>query len=211
MTSNEVEGTNISNNATNRSSSSLLSMPISSIMNSNMAVLNYSQTAVDAIRVMNENSIRSVLVSNLEKQVIGLVSKTDILFKIVSMHKSPAKVTLREIMSTPIISIPPEMSIADALSAMEKHVIRQLLISSGNNVYGIITREDIMMKMERAFIETAHAFRTDSPELCIMNPFASVQIKDRGSILTCPHCQIEHQNKEQLSKHIKGIHNTVDG
>jgi CBS domain-containing protein len=97
------------------------------------------------------------------------------------------------------------MPISDALSVMEKHVIRQVVVSSGSKVYGIISRDDIMTKMERALVETVTAFKIDAP-LCIMSPFASTSLIDRGSTLTCPHCTREYKNKELLSSHVKTVH-----
>ena len=57
-------------------------------------------------------------------------------------------------MSAPVISIPPEMSITDALSVMEKHIIRQLVVTTSNSVLGIVSRDGIMTKMEKAAMET---------------------------------------------------------
>jgi predicted transcriptional regulator len=180
-------------------------MPVSSILRPNIAILDQFKTAADAIIAMKEHSIRSVLVSDTKKEIIGLVSKTDILYRVVSLHKSPTKVVLIDIMSAPIISIPPEISVADALSVMEKHDIRQVVVSSGPEIYGTIGREDIIVKMEKALIETNNAFKINSP-LCIMNPFASTSLAEKRSMLVCPHCRTEYSNKELLSKHVKVIH-----
>jgi signal-transduction protein with cAMP-binding, CBS, and nucleotidyltransferase domain len=185
---------------------SFLSMPISSLLQSNIAILDRYKTAADAINAMKQHSTRSVLVSDLKKEIIGLVSKTDILYKAVSLHKQPpSQVVLEDIMSAPIISIRPEMTIVDALSVLEKHVIRQVVVSSGSEVYGIISRDDIMMKMERALVETFNAFKMDSP-VCVMSPFASTDASEHDSSLTCPHCQIEYRSKDLLLEHVKITH-----
>jgi len=185
--------------------SSLLSMPISFAMNSNVIILEQSRTVADAITAMKDNLVRSILVSDHGEQVIGLVSKTDVLFKVVAIHKSPAKIPIKEVMSAPVISIPPEMSIVDALSVMEKHIIRQLVVTTSNSVLGIVSRDDIMTKMEKAAMETINA-ATATTSLCILNPFASTQLKDKKAMLACPHCQKEYGDKEVLSRHIQSAH-----
>jgi CBS domain-containing protein len=190
-------------------------IPISSVLklntnNNSVITLDQYKTAADAVNAMKENSVRCVLVSDTKNEIIGLVSKTDILYKVVSLHKNPAKIMLKEIMSSPIISIPLEMSIADTLSVMEKYNIRQVIVSSGSstNIYGIIDREDIIMKMERAVIEIENAFKKDSSSapLCVMNPLASIYIEEKGSMLICPHCHTQYSNKELLSKHVREKH-----
>jgi predicted transcriptional regulator len=184
---------------------SFLSMPVSSIVQQNMAILDHFQTAAEAIAVMRDRSVRSVLVSDSKKEIIGLVSKTDILYRIVSLHKSPERTRLEDIMSSPIISVPPEVSIIDALAAMEKHNIRQLVVSSNSKVYGTISREDIIIRTEKAVVQTLNAFKLDSA-VCIMSPFASTSLMDKRNGLVCPHCSNQYNDKELLSKHVKVIH-----
>jgi predicted transcriptional regulator len=184
---------------------SFLSMPVSSIVQQNMAILDRSQTAAEAIAIMQDRSVRSVLVSDSKKEIIGLVSKTDILYRIVSLHKSPERTRIEDIMSSPIISVPPEVSILDALAAMEKHNIRQLVVSSNSKVYGTISREDIVIRTEKAVVQTLNAFKLDSA-VCIMSPFASTSLMDKRDELVCPHCSNQYKDKELLSKHVKVIH-----
>ena len=111
-------------------------------------------------------------------------------------------------MSSPIISIPLDMSISDTLSVMEKHNIRQAVVSSGStNIYGIIDREDIITKMEKAVVQMENAFKMDSTApLCIMNPLASSHVEEGSSLLICPQCNTKHGTKELLSSHIKETH-----
>jgi predicted transcriptional regulator len=187
---------------------SFLSMPVSSIVQQNMAILDRSQTAAEAIAVMRDRSVRSVLVSDSKQEIIGLVSKTDILYRIVSLHKSPERTRLEDIMSSPIISVPPEVSILDALTAMEKHNIRQLVVSSNSKVYGTITREDIVIRTEKAVVQTLNVFKLDSA-VCIMSPFASTSLIDKRDGLVCPHCSNQYNDKELLSKHVKVIHSNT--
>ena len=108
-------------------------------------------------------------------------------------------------MSTPIISIPPNMSVADALSVMENHDVSQVVVSENSKIYGILYREDIIMKLERAIIETHKATKLNSP-LCIMDPVASAFISEKKSMLSCPHCKTEYKDKDLLSKHVRILH-----
>ena len=80
---------------------SLLSSPIELILNTNVIILESDSLANEAITLMKERNVRSVLVSH-DGEVIGIVSKTDILFKVMSLGRNPAKVKLREIMNSPV-------------------------------------------------------------------------------------------------------------
>jgi CBS domain-containing protein len=183
--------------------------PTSSAKNNSVIILDKNKTAADAVSVMKENSVRCILVSGSENNdIIGLVAETAILYRVVSLHKNPAKVALKDIMSSPIISIPLDMSISDTLSVMERHNIRQAVVSSDStNIYGIIDREDIITKMEKAVVQLENAFKTDSSApLCIMNPLASSHVEEKSSLLVCPHCNTKYNTKELLSSHVKETH-----
>ena len=79
------------------------------------------------------------------------------------------------------------------------------VVTTSNSVLGIVSRDGIMTKMEKAAMETMNAATTAS-SLCILNPFASTQLKDKKAMLICPHCQKEYADKDVLSKHMQSTH-----
>ena len=80
--------------------SALLSSPIEHFINTNVAILEGDKFTDQALNLMKERDVRSVLVSHVG-EVVGIVSKTDILFKVMSQGRNPGKVRLREIMTSP--------------------------------------------------------------------------------------------------------------
>jgi len=185
---------------------SLLSSPIELILNTNVIILESDSLANEAITLMKERNARSVLVSH-DGEVIGIVSKTDILFKVMSQGRNPAKVKLREIMNSPVLAVDPKATVQEALSIMDKHVIRQIIVSSNAAVLGTVARDDIFEKIQMATISAADTAIRGTP-VCIINPKAIVYMKDTGTAkLICPYCESSFDSKEALSMHI-GSHHT---
>lgn len=185
---------------------SLLSSPIELILNTNVIILESDSLANEAITLMKERNVRSVLVSH-DGEVIGIVSKTDILFKVMSLGRNPAKVKLREIMNSPVLALDPKATVQEALSIMDKHVIRQIIVSSNAAVLGTVARDDIFEKIQMATISAADTAIRGTP-VCIINPKAIVYMKDTGTAkLICPYCESSFDSKEALSMHI-GSHHT---
>lgn len=184
---------------------SLLSSPIELILNTNIIILESDKFANDAIKLMKERNARSILASH-NGEVIGIVSKTDILFKIMSQGRNPAKVRIREIMNTPVLAVDPKTTVQEALSIMDKHIVRQIIVSSNEAVLGMIARDDIFEKIQLATISTADAALRGTP-VCIINPKAIVYMKDTGTAkLMCPYCESPFDSKGGLSTHIDRIH-----
>ena len=184
---------------------SLLSSPIELVLNTDIIILESDKFADEAIKLMKERNARSILASH-NGEVIGIVSKTDILFKIMSQGRNPAKVRLREIMNSPVLAVDPKATVQEALSIMDKHVVRQIIVSSNGAVLGMIARDDIFEKIQMATISTADTALRGTP-VCIINPKAIVYMKDISTAkLTCPYCESPFDSKEALSTHIDRLH-----
>lgn len=184
---------------------SLLSSPIELILNTNVIILESDGFADEAITLMKGRNVRSVLVAH-NGEAIGIVSKTDILFKVMSQGRNPAKVRLQEIMNSPVLAVDPKSTVQEALSIMNKHVIRQIIVSSNAAVLGMVAREDIFEKIQLATITAADTALRGTP-VCIINPKAIVYMKDTSTTkLICPYCESPFDSKETLSKHINRLH-----
>ncbi|MEM4398614.1 MAG: CBS domain-containing protein [Candidatus Nitrosocaldus sp.] len=184
---------------------SLLNKPVEYVLTTNVVTLEGNMNAADAASIMKERGSRSVLVTH-NGEAIGIVTKTDILFKVMAQGKNPNKVRLREIMSSPIITISPKTSISDALAVMEKHVLRQVIVSSGSTVIGMVTREGLFEKIHKASMMTSQTALKGTP-VCIINPKAIAYVKEAiEAKLSCPYCGSPFDDKNALSKHIDRLH-----
>jgi len=185
--------------------SSLLATPVEHFINTNVVILEGDRFADEALGIMKKKGVRSVLVSHLG-EVVGIVSKTDILFKVMSQGRNPAKAKLREIMTSPVLAVRPHNTIQETLSIMDKHVIRQVIVSSHSAVLGMIARDEIFEKIHLATMSTAHTAIKGTP-VCIINPKAIVYMKDVNTAkLVCPYCESPFDTKEGLSSHVDRLH-----
>ena len=185
--------------------SSLLSRPIENFINMNIAILEGDRFVDEALQKMQEKGVRSVLISH-QGEVVGILSKTDILFKVMSQGKNPGKVHLREIMTSPVLAVDPKTSVQETLGTMDKHVVRQLIVSSHSAVLGMVYRDDIFEKIHKSSAATAETALAGTPA-CIINPKAIAYIKDTSSAkVVCPYCELPYDSKEALSKHIDRLH-----
>ncbi|HYY49839.1 MAG TPA: CBS domain-containing protein, partial [Nitrososphaeraceae archaeon] len=90
---------------------SFLSSPIELVLNRDVIILESDRFANEAVKGMKERNARSILVSSDNREVVGMVSKTDILFKVMSRGRNPAKVKLREIMNSPVLAVDPKTTV----------------------------------------------------------------------------------------------------
>ncbi len=187
-------------------SSSLLNKPVESIVNTDIEIFESDKLVNDAIKTLQHKNSRSVLVSH-NREIIGIVTKSDILFKVMSKGKNPSKIKLREIMTTPIIAVSPKTSIQDAINIMNKNNIRQIIISSNSSVIGVLSRETIYDKIHLLNTNITTNLISGGP-VCIINPksIALTKSHEDTHVLSCPYCSSPFDTKESLSKHIDRLH-----
>lgn len=154
----------------------LLMSPTRKLADSNVTMADYNDSADTAIRLMKEKQTKCVLLSK-GGEAIGIVTKTDILYKVLSQRRNPSKVRLEEIMTSPILAVDPESTVQEALSIMDKHSIRQIIVSANSSVVGIISRDDLFER-ERLATTLAEESAIQGTPVCFINPAAIVFSKD---------------------------------
>lgn len=105
-----------------------------------------------ALTLMRRRKIHSVVIAISEKNPqYGIVTSTDIRDKIVAAGRNPAEMTVREIMSGPIIIGNPEWTLMECSKVMQEHHIHHLPIADESGaLIGIISATDIFTAVEEA-------------------------------------------------------------
>jgi CBS domain-containing protein len=130
------------------------SIPVSSFMTRNVITQTEDQNVQAVCKIMNENSIGSVIIvkgldsnnanrSNNNKEIVGIITERDIVRIIGSLQPSSLTSPIREFMSKPVITLSPNNSIKDAIQTMQLKNIRTLPVVENQNLQGIITEKDI--------------------------------------------------------------------
>lgn len=115
---------------------------VSDIMSSPVITLNGEVNVRDAALLMTDKQIGSIVVTERGKP-IGIVTKRDILERIVCPCKDPCEVLMKEIMTSPVITIFKDTTILDAMREMREHNISRLVVIDGD-VEGIISESDVI-------------------------------------------------------------------
>ena len=110
---------------------------VSQIMTKNVLSTETSTNLVEAARLMTERGIGCVVITENGKPV-GVLTEKDIMKKIV-VGKNVFQENVRTLMSQPLISVPPDMRVVDALDLMMKKNIRRLPVVNEGRLEGLIT------------------------------------------------------------------------
>ena len=102
-------------------------------------------TVHDAARYLRERQVRAVGVLDARDRLAGVVSQSDISDKVAAENKCPAWMRVSEIMSTRLVTVAPDRSVADCLRLMEQHGIYHLLVVDAEERYrGMLSVTDLL-------------------------------------------------------------------
>jgi CBS domain-containing protein/uncharacterized protein (DUF2267 family) len=110
-----------------------------------LVVLRADTNAYDAARAMDDNHIGAVMVHDGEG-LVGLVTDRDLAMHVVGGDRDPFEVELRDLVSTPSITISVSASEFDAARLMLNHHLRRLPIVDGADLVGLVTLDDLILE-----------------------------------------------------------------
>jgi signal-transduction protein with cAMP-binding, CBS, and nucleotidyltransferase domain len=160
------------------------------IAESDILVMDELVYLADAARAMRQKGVSSVLVSkNVNMEPVGIVTERDILYRVVAEHKSPFKIVLRDVMSSPLIVVDELAPVNDAIILMRKNSIRRMPVTKEGKITGMLTLKSIIGDSHKKDVN-----------------LIDVELPAAMSKIMCPYCGSKFENKEDLSKHIDRLH-----
>lgn len=103
-------------------------------------------TVIDALRLMADKNIGSVLVMNGE-DYLGLMTERDYSRKVILKGKSSNETSVFDIMTTDLPTVQPNDSIDHCMQLMSDKHIRYLPVFENNKISGIISINDVVQEI----------------------------------------------------------------
>jgi CBS domain-containing protein len=142
----------------------------------------------EAAKAMTAASSGCAVVVTKGNKPIGIVTEWDILARVVAKGRDVKLTRVREVMSSPIITIHPDEKVGSAISLMLERGFRRLIVEREKEaaVLGVITLAQVVGNRQ-----------DDALPLPLLEP-------STGS--RCPYCGSILKDREELSKHIDDVH-----
>jgi CBS domain-containing protein len=99
-------------------------------------------TVYDAIAIMAEKGVAAVLVL-AEGSLAGIVSIKDYGSKVVLQGRSANDTPVAEIMTTPVVTIAPEVTVDEAIAIMTRCHFRHLPVFKNDELVGVVSLGDL--------------------------------------------------------------------
>lgn len=116
------------------------------VMTKDVAMIRSSATVKEAVDLMRIRDWRALIIDRRHEQdAYGIITESDIVYKVISYSKDPNKVRVYEIMTKPCIVVNPELGLEYVARLFANHYLRRAPVISGK-LLGIISLTDILAR-----------------------------------------------------------------
>lgn len=100
-------------------------------------------TVRELAQQMKDKQRGAIVIVDEKNHPLGIITERDIVRRVVAERADPDQVRALDVMSHPVISVDPEVSIRDAALVMTRYKIRRLPAVRDNILHGIVTATDL--------------------------------------------------------------------
>jgi len=108
---------------------------------------------IDAMKTMLDRRVTSLIVEAENGSDWGIITRKDIVNKVVACRSDPKKIKVKDIMSTPLLTVHPDMTVDNVARLMAKTNIRRFAVSEGNDIIGVVSNSDIFKAVTLELLE----------------------------------------------------------
>jgi CBS domain-containing protein len=124
-------------------------MQIQEIMTLNPKMLPADASILAAAEKMKDLNVGALPVEQ-DESVVGIITDRDIVVRGIAEDRDPEETSVRDIMSTDVVTCPADASVEDAVQAMEQYKVRRLVVTDrSGRPAGIVSLGDIATKAHR--------------------------------------------------------------
>ena len=120
-------------------------MNVRDIMRKGVVTIEFNASILEAMRKMVDERITSLIVEKTtDKSIYGIITRKDIVNKVIAYEKDLKTTKVSEIMSEPLMTISPDMGVETIARLMAKTDIRRFPVMEGNTLVGMVSNSDIL-------------------------------------------------------------------
>ena len=125
-------------------------MKAADIMTTNVFTIHNLATVAEAIAKMQDNRVRSLIVEPSSRDdAYGIITETDIIYRVIATEKDPETILVYQIMSTPCITVDPGLSLTNVARLFVENGIEKAPVIK-EKLLGMISATDLIMKLNVA-------------------------------------------------------------
>jgi CBS domain-containing protein len=126
----------------------MINRPVSDILKGkaspNLLSISTTATVSDAVALMDEKGLGSVLVRDAAGAMAGIFTERDLMRRVVRQNRDPKTTPMSAVMTPDVRQVPSSEPIIEVLRLMIEHGYRHMLVADGAKPVGVVSIRDLM-------------------------------------------------------------------
>ena len=179
-------------------------MLVKDVMTSPVITVDEDTSIDKTAQLMDKHNVGCIIVTSKKGKPLGIITERDFVTRLLAKNLQPAKLTAKEVMTSPLITIDPDENLSEVARRMSQLNIRRLGVMYKGELVGIISSKDILsitpelieIIQEKARIEGGTAVE-EVPESSPLAGYCdrcgrwSDSLKEVEGNFLCEECQVE--------------------
>ena len=120
---------------------------VEDVMERHYAVVEGVATVAEALALMKEKNVSSLIVAKRhDDDEYGMLMLRDVAQHVLAPHRAPERTNVYEIMSKPVLSVPPKMDIRYCARLFHRFGISTAPVIEGGEIQGIVAYDQLVLK-----------------------------------------------------------------
>jgi CBS domain-containing protein len=119
-----------------------MSLKVEDVMIREVITIDENSSVKEAAEDMNKFEI-GCLIAIRKGKAMGIITERDLLKRVVADVKNTSKTRVKDVMSSPLVVVEPDMELEDAVKLMFQMKIKKLPVVEGKRLVGLVSLTDI--------------------------------------------------------------------
>jgi CBS domain-containing protein len=186
-------------------------MLVKDVMSSPAVTVEENAPANCVAELMDKNDFGCVIVTSNDGKPIGIITERDLVLRVLAKNAKPDTLKAKEVMTSPLITIEPDVTITETARRMSRLNIRRLGVVYKGQLVGIISSKDVLGVMpelletiqEKALIESENMAEQEHEESaplagnCDHCGVWSDSLTEVNGEFLCEDCKVELEESEE--------------
>jgi CBS domain-containing protein len=119
-------------------------MLVKDVMSSPAITVTENASVNKTAQLMSEGRIGCIIVTEKDGKALGIITESDLVTRVLAKNLTPSKLTAKEVMSSPLITVEPDETLTETARRMSRLDVRRMGVVYRGDLVGIISSKDIL-------------------------------------------------------------------
>ncbi len=119
-------------------------MVVKDVMSSPVITVDEIETVDKVAQFMAEQQLGCIVVTDKNSRPIGIITERDLVTRVLAENKLPSKLTAKDVMTAPLVTINPDETLSNAARQMSRLNVRRLGVVYKGDLVGLISSKDVL-------------------------------------------------------------------